>query len=120
MSMPRNSYSQVAIARPGQLVALAGQTSLDEQSRVVGVGDIRAQTICVFENIKRGIEAAGGSLSDIVSLLLFTTDIRYSREISEIRGKVFGSDFPPSTMVQVVALARPELLIEITATGVIS
>jgi enamine deaminase RidA (YjgF/YER057c/UK114 family) len=33
---------------------------------------------------------------------------------------VFGSDFPASTMVQVVALARPELLIEINATAVIS
>lgn len=120
MATPRNSYSQVSIAGPGRLVSIAGQTALDEQSKVVGVGDIRAQTRCVFENIKRGVEAAGGTLSDVVSLLLFTTDIRYSREISEVRGEVFGASFPPSTMVQVAALARPELLIEITATAVIS
>jgi 2-iminobutanoate/2-iminopropanoate deaminase len=120
MATPRSSYSQVAIAGPGRLVFLAGQTALDNQSRVMGIGDIRAQTKAAFENIRRGVEAAGGRLDDVVSLMIFTTDVRYNGEISDVRGEIFGANFPAGTILQVVALARPELLVEITATAVIS
>jgi enamine deaminase RidA (YjgF/YER057c/UK114 family) len=46
---------------------------------------------------------------------MFTTDVRNHRDINETRREVLGSNFPTSTMVQVVALARPELLQEINA-----
>jgi enamine deaminase RidA (YjgF/YER057c/UK114 family) len=49
----------------------------------------------------------------------FTTDVRNHRDINETRRKVLGSNFPTSTMVQVMALARPELLLEINAIAVI-
>jgi 2-iminobutanoate/2-iminopropanoate deaminase len=51
---------------------------------------------------------------------IFTTDVRYHRDINETRREVLGSNFPTSTMVQVVALARPELMLEINATAVIA
>jgi enamine deaminase RidA (YjgF/YER057c/UK114 family) len=116
---PRGSYSLVAIAQPGRMVFIAGQTASDPQGNVVGVGDARAQTRYVIEKIKRAIEAAGGSKDDIVAMSVFTTDVRYHRDINETRREILGSNFPTSTMVQVVALARPELILEINATAVI-
>ena len=119
MPVPRGSYSQVAIASPGRLVFIAGNTASDPEGNVVGIGDIRAQTKYALEKIKRGVEAAGGTLQDIVSLTVFTTDARYHPAVNEVRREFLGSDFPTSTMVQIVALARPELLVEINAVAVV-
>src|SRR5512145_1148747 len=116
---PRGSYSLVNIAQPGRLVFIAGQTASDPDGNVVGVADARAQTRYILEKIKRAIESAGGTTNDIVAMSVFTTDVRYHRDINEARREFLGSSFPTSTMVQVVALARPELLLEINAIAVI-
>jgi enamine deaminase RidA (YjgF/YER057c/UK114 family) len=116
---PRGSYSLFNIAQPGRMVFIAGQTASDPHGNVVGIGDVRAQTRYIIEKIKRAVEAAGGTINDVVAMSVFTTDVRYHRDINEVRREVLGSNFPTSTMVQVVALARPELLLEINATAVI-
>jgi 2-iminobutanoate/2-iminopropanoate deaminase len=120
LPVPRGSYSLVNIAQPGRMVFIAGQTASDPQGNVVGIGDVRAQTRYVIEKIKRAVEAAGGTINDVVAMSVFTTDVRYHRDVNEVRREVLGSNFPTSTMVQVVALARPELLLEINATAVVS
>jgi enamine deaminase RidA (YjgF/YER057c/UK114 family) len=119
LSTPRGSYSLVNIAQPGRMVFVAGQTASGPQGNVVGIADARAQTRYILEKIKRAVEAAGGTINDVVALSVFTTDVRYHRDINEVRREVLGANFPTSTMVQVVALARPELLLEINATAVI-
>jgi 2-iminobutanoate/2-iminopropanoate deaminase len=118
LPIPRGSYSQVAIA--GRLVFLAGQTATTADGTIVGVGDIREQTRYALEKVIRGVTAAGGTADDIVTMIMFITDARYYRDVNEVRGEVFGANFPASTMVQVVALGRPELLLEITATAVLA
>lgn len=70
--------------------------------------------------IQRAGEAAGGTINDVVALNVFTTDVRNHRDINETRREVLGLNFPTSTMVQVVTLARPELLVEINVIAVIS
>ena len=119
LPVPRGSYSLVAIAQPGRMVFIAGQTASDPQGNVVGIGDVRAQTHYIIEKIQRAVEAAGGTMNDLVAMNVFTTDVRYHRDVNEVRRELLGSNFPTSTMVQVVALARPELLLEINATAVI-
>ena len=119
LPVPRGSYSLVAVAQPGRMVFIAGQTASDPQGNVVGIGDVRAQTRYIIEKIQRAVEAAGGTINDVVAMSVFTTDVRYHRDINEVRREVLGSNFPTSTMVQVVALARPELLLEINATAVV-
>jgi enamine deaminase RidA (YjgF/YER057c/UK114 family) len=119
LPVPRGSYSLVTISQPGRMVFIAGQTASDPQGNVVGVADARAQTRYVIEKIQRAVEAAGGTMNDVVAMNVFTTDVRYHRDINETRRELLGSNFPASTMVQVVALARPELLLEINAIAVI-
>lgn len=120
MAVPRGSYSFVNIAQPGRMVFIAGQTASDHDGTVFGVGDARAQTRFILGKIKHCVEAAGATLNDIVALSIFTTDVRYHRDINETRREVLGANFPTSTMVQVVALARPELILEVNATAVIA
>ena len=120
LPVPRGSYSLVNIAQPGRMVFIAGQTASDPQGNVVGIGDVRIQTRYIIEKIQRAVEAAGGTMNDVVAMSVFTTDVRYHRDINEVRREVLGSNFPTSTMVQIVALARPELLLEINATAVIA
>ena len=120
LPVPRGSYSLVNIAQPGRMVFIAGQTASDPQGNVVGVADVRAQARYILEKIQRAVEAAGGTINDVVALSVFTTDVRYHRDINDVRREFLGGNFPTSTMVQVVALARPELLLEINATAVIA
>lgn len=119
MLKPRGAYSQVVISDPGKMVFTAGQVALDDEGKIVGVGDIRAQARQVFENIKRAVESAGGTLNDIVSMTVYTTDAKFSPAVSEVRRHVFGSNLPASTQVQVASLMRPELLIEINAIAIL-
>ena len=120
LPVPRGSYSLVNIAEPGRMVFIAGQTASDHDGKVVGAGDAKEQTRFVLGKIQRAVEAAGGTMKDVVAMNVFTTDVRYHRDINETRREVLGGNFPTSTMVQVVALARPELLLEINAIAVIS
>ena len=120
LPVPRGSYSLVNIAQPGRMVFIAGQTASEHEGKVVGAGDPAAQTRFVLGKIKRAVEAAGGTINDVVALNVFTTDVRYHRDINEARREFLGSNFPASTMVQVVALARPELLLEINAIAVLA
>jgi 2-iminobutanoate/2-iminopropanoate deaminase len=120
LPVPRGSYSLVNTAQPGRMVFIAGQTASDHDGKVVGVGDAKAQTRFILGKIQRAVEAAGGTINDVVALNVFTTDVGNHRDINETRREVLGSNFPTSTMVQVVALARPELLLEINAVAVIA
>lgn len=117
---PRGSYSLVNVAQPGRMIFVAGQTASDHDGKIVGVGDAKTQTRFILGKIQRAVEAAGGTMNDVVALSVFTTDVRNHRDINETRREVLGANFPTSTMVQVVALARPELLLEINAIAVIS
>jgi enamine deaminase RidA (YjgF/YER057c/UK114 family) len=74
----------------------------------------------VLGKIQRAMESIGGTMNDVVALNVFTTDVRYHRDINEARREFLGENFPTSTMVQVVALARPELLLEINAIAIVA
>lgn len=119
LTPPSVSHSLVAIGGPGHLVFVSGQTASDPQGNVVGPGDIRAQTRYVLEKMRRSVEAAGGSLDDIVSMTVFVTDARYFAAVNEVRREVIAANFPASTMAQVTAFGRPEMLVEMNAIAVI-
>ena len=110
---------QVAVADPGRVVAIAGQTAGDSEGNVVGIGDIREQTREVLGKLRRGVEAVGGTVDDIVAATVFITDARFYADVNEVRREVFGANFPTSAMVNVTSLARPDLLVEMNALAVV-
>jgi enamine deaminase RidA (YjgF/YER057c/UK114 family) len=112
-------YSHVVVAS-GQLVAVAGQVAVDESGALVGPGDSGLQAEQAFENVRRCLAAAGATFDDVVKLTYYVTDIRWLVDIRAVRDRLFpGEEKPASTAVQVVALAIPELLLEIDALAVV-
>ncbi|HXX37927.1 MAG TPA: RidA family protein [bacterium] len=106
-------------AKTGQLVFVAGQVARDAQGDVVGKGDIAAQAVQVFENLKTVLASAGATLDDVVKLTTYTTNLAYRPTIAEVRARYCGSYLPPNTFVVVASLASPDYLLEIEAVAAV-
>ena len=104
--------------RVDDLVIVSGQAAIDEHGGLVGVGDFDAQADQVFRNLQRVLEAGGSSLDRIVKVTIFLTDMANFPKIVELRGRWFTEPYPADTIVEVSALALPELEIEIEAIAV--
>lgn len=115
-------FSQVVVASGKKMVLISGQTAWDERKNVVGGDSILEQARQVFRNLEKAMEAAGGTLKDVVALRIYVVD--YQAECGTAVGtalrECFSSGNPPaSTWIGVSALADPEFLIEIEATAVL-
>ena len=105
--------------RVGNTIYVAGQLPYDKDGNLIGVGDVRAQTRRVFENIRKIVEAGGATMNDIVKITVFVTDVRAREPYAEVRSEFFGPNPPASTLVQISNLAVPGALIEIEAVAVV-
>jgi 2-iminobutanoate/2-iminopropanoate deaminase len=105
--------------RVGQTIYVAGQLPYDGDGNLIGQGDIKAQARRVFENVRKVVEAGGGTMNEVVKLTVFVTDVRYREPYGEVRSEFFGPNPPASTLVQVANLAVPGALIEIEAVAVL-
>ncbi len=112
---PFGAFSMAVIQGDGQIVHLKGQVSLDRDGKIVGKGDIRAQTQKTLENIQAVLASVGGAMGDVISLIHFVTDIGKFMETGDIRRQFFREPYPVTTTVQVAALYDPALMVEITA-----
>ncbi|WP_328666961.1 RidA family protein [Streptomyces sp. NBC_00322] len=116
---PGTGYSHV-VWGTGRFVAVSGQCALDEAGKVVGEGDPAAQATQVFENLRRCLAAAGASFDDVVKLTYFVTDVAHLPAVRAARDAVIDAGrLPASSAVQVAALFRPELLVEIEAFALV-
>jgi 2-iminobutanoate/2-iminopropanoate deaminase len=80
---------------------------------------VRVQTRRAFEKLATVMHEDGGTLTDIVKLTVFITNMRLRDGYGEVRAQFFPHDPPASTLVQVVALADPAALIEIEGVAVL-
>jgi reactive intermediate/imine deaminase len=104
--------------RVGDLVVVSGQAAIDEHGAVVGAGDFDAQAEQVFRNLARALEAGGSGLDRVVKVTIFVTDMSNFPKIVELRRRWFSRPYPADTIVEVSALALPELELEIEALAV--
>ncbi|MEU9859724.1 RidA family protein [Streptomyces sp. NPDC047971] len=116
---PSAQYSHV-VWGTGRFVAISGQCSLDASGAVVGTDDPAAQARQVFANLRRCLAAAGAGFEDVVKLTYFVTDVGHLPAVRAARDEAFGTaPLPASSAVQVAALVRPELLIEVDAFALV-
>ena len=114
-----NDLCQAVVAR-GRLVFLRGQVAQDlDTAENVAVGDPAAQARKAMENIQQLIAEAGGRMEHLVKLVVYLTDIRHREPVYRVMGEFIRGVHPVCTGLVVVALARPEWLVEIDATAVI-
>jgi 2-iminobutanoate/2-iminopropanoate deaminase len=102
--------------RTGNLLFLAGQTGHDAHAEP-SVGRFEAQTRRAFARMQTILEAAGGSLDNLVTMTVFITDIRFGDEFVRLRAEILKRDFPASALIGVAHLANPDALIEIQAVA---
>jgi 2-iminobutanoate/2-iminopropanoate deaminase len=112
------SHATVIEAR-GRLVFVSGMLAKGPDGRVVGVGDISAQTRQVCENLKSAMKAAGGTLADICRVDVFVRNMEHFDAIHVVRREYFPSNPPASTMVETPKMTTPDALIEISAIAVV-
>jgi len=103
--------------RVSNTVYLAGALGAESDGSLAP--DVRVQTRRAFEKLATILQEAGGSLTDIIKLTVFITDMRLRDGYGEVRAQFFPHDPPASTLVQVVALADPAALIEIEGVAVL-
>ena len=112
---PSDGYTHV-VTGPGRVAAVAGQMPFDEKGELVGEGDPAAQTRQIFENMRGALAAAGLTFDDVIKLTYYVTDTAHIPAVLAVRDEFIDTARPPaSTVVQVVALYRPDLLLEVDA-----
>jgi enamine deaminase RidA (YjgF/YER057c/UK114 family) len=119
---PLGMYSNVASARGGTVVFISGQVAVDAQGKVVGKGDIEAQAVQVFENLKLALEAAGGTFQDVLKFTIFIKNLtpEARKAVMGVRSRYISPANPPAaTMVGIDRLVEDDLLVEIEAVAVV-
>lgn len=98
----------------------AGQTSMDDDGKPIYAGDMRAQMKQAMDNLDRVLSEAGYTLTDVVRLNYYTTDVdQFFAHYDVIVGRLTQYNAQvSSTLLGISRLAFPELLVEIEATAV--
>ena len=105
-------------ARAGDFVFIAGECPYDEQDRLIGPGDIAAQTEQTMRNVQISLEALGASLDDVVRTNVTLSDMRLFDGFDNAYARSFSAPYPARTVVG-APLGQYGLLVEIEAIAVI-
>jgi len=114
-----NDLAQAVIAR-GTTIYLRGQCPQSiETSENINSHDPVEQTHKVMQNIRQLVEECGGQMAHVTKLVVYITDVRHREAVYRTMGEYIRGVHPVCTGLTVVALARPDWLVEIDATAVI-
>jgi 2-iminobutanoate/2-iminopropanoate deaminase len=108
---PPGTWSNCLVT--GGIAYVAGMTARGSDA----AGDEYVQAKAIFTKIRHLVEAAGGTMADVVKVTIFVTDITNREKVWQARREFFTGNFPASTLVQAAALADPSLKVEIEAVA---
>ena len=112
---PPETWSNCLVV--GSTAYIAGLTARAPDGSAQGGRDDYGQAKAIFAKIKALVEAAGGSMADVVKINVYVTDIRRREQIWNARKEFFTGNFPVSTLVEVSKLADPAITVEIEAVA---
>ena len=114
---PTKFYSHaVSLSGSGKIVHVSGQVSWGPDGKVVGAGDMRAQSEQVFRNLTDVLRAAGASWGDVIKMNGYMVNLNAENVAAYREGRariLKPGKLPASTLVGVTALVQPELLLEV-------
>ena len=101
-------------------VFVSGCVPTDPETRqLVGQDDVAEQTRQVLRNADQVLRSAGSSLTRVVKTTVFLTNMTDFSKMNDAYRTFFGTETPARSTVQVVALARPQFLVEIELIAVV-
>lgn len=111
---PIGPYSQGIIA--GDFLFISGQVPIDPQTGKLIKDDFKKAVRTVINNIKAIVEAAGGSLRNIIKVTVYLKDMNKFKEFNDVYSEYFIEPFPTRVVVEVSNIpANSELEIEAIA-----
>ncbi len=110
---PYEAFNIAQGYRAGDFIFVSGQAALDLEGNIVGEGDFEAQAVQAFENLRAVLTTAGSGMDKLIKVTIYVTDMANFASIVAIRERYFSPPWPADTLVEVSALALPELMIEI-------
>lgn len=105
--------------RVGDMLFISGMVSRAADGVTIEGDSEYEQAKIIFGKIRHLVEAAAGAMSDIAKMTIYVVNIKKNTEVWRARQEFFTGDFPCSTLVEVSALATPEILVEIEAIACI-
>jgi enamine deaminase RidA (YjgF/YER057c/UK114 family) len=103
----------------GNQIFVSGTVAWGDDGRVVGEGDMYAQTKQAIRNIEKALVQAGASLANVVRTRVFITDVSRFEEVAKAHGEAFGEIRPATSCIEIKALVEPVMLVEIEADAVV-
>ena len=123
-TVPKNpAFSQGVMATgPARTIYVGGQNAVDASGKVVGKGDLKAQTERALDNLEAVLAAGGARLEHVVKMdiqLLAGQSVQKGFEAYQPRAAAFRGRPPAVTVTFVAGLGRPDWLVEIDAIAVV-
>jgi 2-iminobutanoate/2-iminopropanoate deaminase len=117
-SKPLGFAHGITVEEGKKLVFISGQNGIDVKGKVVS-DDFAAQCTKAYENLGEILATVGGKFSNIVRLTAYVTDMKDADSFVKITAKFFKGELCSQTLVEVSALAFPELKVELEATAIL-
>ena len=117
LAEPISHYTDAVVA--GKTVYVSGQGAQDAQGKLVGRGDVVAQTRQVLDNMKTALAAAGGTLDDVTKVTVYLKNVDDRPKVNEVRKEYFKDNKPASTLIEISRFAIDGMLVEFEAVAVL-